>query len=101
MTRDEANYIAGFFDGEGCIHFNKKTSKIQISITQKRPEVLFRIQTCLGYGKVGKQTKRGMYSLNIRRVEEVRKFLTKVGPYKLPSEVILSFSEELTRLKHV
>ena len=45
-------YLAGFFDGEGCVSINT-TGRCMISITQKNPEVLYLIQKA----RVRKETK--------------------------------------------
>src|SRR5215475_5687920 len=46
----ERAYIAGFFDGEGCVHF--RNGRPHLSIAQKDPAVLHKIQGMLGYGSI-------------------------------------------------
>lgn len=49
-------YIAGFFDGEGCVSISKthQTSfNLRIGIAQKRRKILEEIIDFFGYGKIG------------------------------------------------
>lgn len=50
MTPEVASYVAGFFDGEGCVGIKRSGSSHQpyATIGQTRPEVLQRIQALFG-----------------------------------------------------
>jgi len=49
-----ADYVAGFFDGEGCIHVGYGRGYLQkkISVSNIRPEVLDMIREHFGFGSV-------------------------------------------------
>ena len=74
-------YIAGLFDGEGCIsitagHF------IRISITNCNQEVLELVQQTLGYGKVRlKSSKSKCYDFRIDNRVDIKRFLQAVSPF--------------------
>jgi len=51
MRPVEWAYIAGFFDGEGCVTWSRG-DRVRLIITQKDPDVLVKIQQLLGYGRV-------------------------------------------------
>jgi len=42
----------GFTEGDGCFGVNYKTDRVQFIITQNEANVLYKIRTTLGYGKV-------------------------------------------------
>lgn len=67
-------YLAGFFDGEGCVsvytHRSQSVPAVRLSIGQQRTEVLYQIIEFLGCGNVSK-TKLQIYGRdNVRRVME-------------------------------
>ncbi len=51
LTLTERAYLAGFFDGEGCVESNGRT----VSITNTYPDVLYRFRRIFG-GTVGPKT---------------------------------------------
>ena len=65
----DINYVAGFFDGEGCftisIHLKKGARKfifqvsprVSIAVSEESNDVLERIQECLGFGKIYHHTR--------------------------------------------
>ena len=66
------DYIAGFFDGEGSIHYaisrgyetaSKWRIQIWIDITQKNPEILHQIKNSLNLGWV--KPDRGYFRLQM------------------------------------
>ena len=84
----ERAYIAGFFDGEGCItHYSNKRGRPRISMGQKEPEVLHRIQTMLGYGNVRSYSPSNSlhryWRLDIAREEWMKHFINTVLPYSI------------------
>lgn len=75
------NYIAGFFDGEGSLVYNKK--RFRISITQTNRNVLDTIKTFTNFGYVIKIQKRKNHWKNswmfyIAKQEDIRTFLLKI-----------------------
>jgi len=79
-------YVAGFFDGEGCIYFRKqRPNQITVTITQKDKYALERIQHYLGYGAIythhSKRNKTTVYTLRINRRALIEDFLTRMKPY--------------------
>lgn len=67
-------YLAGFIDGEGALMISRAIRSpyvfynARISISQKNPKVLKRIQKYLGYGKITKIT-RGTHWLRFNQKE--------------------------------
>lgn len=60
----------GFSEGDGSFSVDNKTNRVQFIITQKEADVLYKIRTTLGYGKVYLH-KDGYY----RYIVSDRKFL--------------------------
>jgi hypothetical protein len=112
LTETEKAYLAGFFDGDGCV--NIATHRIpgsispiyymQVIFSQATREVLDRIQTLLGYGKVyklreakGKATRPLFaYIVNGKQAERT---LCLMLPYlyikKEQAEVALQFRDTM------
>lgn len=57
LTPTERAYLAGFFDGEGCVESNGST----VSITNTYPDILYRFQRAFG-GKVSPKVDNGATS---------------------------------------
>lgn len=104
-------YIAGFFDGEGCATM-RRSNRYQIGrgrrsasfsaiicFTNTELEILLDIQKVLGgkiYPKRRKESKHAQaYELNLIRKADIAYFIETVGPYvrvKWPQlELVLSF----------
>ena len=51
-TRDELEYLVGFFDGDGCVSMESKTGSMRLRVTQsiESAEVLFHYRELLGGG---------------------------------------------------
>jgi|SRR5579859_1609701 len=79
-------YIAGFFDGEGCITYTSE-DRLQLSVSQKRPKVIYRIQEFLalnGIESVIYIQKSSQHVLRIKqgkRKENAIKFLNLIFPF--------------------
>jgi intein-encoded DNA endonuclease-like protein len=71
-------YIAGFFDGEGCISYLDGT-RLDISITQKDRAPLEFIQNYFGMGHIYTQRQYWQYRI-MRRKDQVA-FLEAISPY--------------------
>lgn len=80
------SYIAGFFDGEGCIYVNKE-NRIRIEISQKRTFVLEEIMKFLnteGITSIISYSKNDKASeLRINKHREIMDFLEKILPYTI------------------
>ena len=95
----EISYIAGFFDGEGCIHITKSQSSggynLRVSISQRKKEPLIEIQKIFG-GKIYGNGKRA-YAWEAGRKEIAYSFLIAVLPFlflkKKQAQVGLMFLE--------
>jgi hypothetical protein len=77
-------WIAGFFDGEGCITIRPSPfhdrGYVRLTITQKDPAPLVAIQKILGMGHLTK-TRSNCHNLQIGRQPHVKRFFTTVGPF--------------------
>lgn len=113
-------WLAGFFDGEGCVR-SKYTSggylQVRCSISQKDREILETIQQQLGYGRI--YSKVTCYSLEISKKAEVMHFIRLIYPHSvvkkrqlhvgylllqmrgLPTPRMVSLHERLSDLKVV
>lgn len=80
MDRDLI-YIAGFFDGEGCVSTNSDW-RVVVVISQKDPAILEWIRDRLGYGNLTKKGRndRG-YSLRIVANRSIIDFAHLIGPH--------------------
>lgn len=105
-------YIAGFFDGEGCVMIIKAIRdrapklvySVRVDLTQKKPGVLDRIRQFLGYGKVIRSNgfpirPRPIAKLKIRKAENVAKFVALVLPHSIVKQRELVLVAEFLRKK--
>jgi hypothetical protein len=91
VTETQAAYIAGFFDGEGCIHISLTRGRhshcryrccLYITIGQKRPAVLYWIQKTLGYGLIQNKGPRCGYQWRLQNGRRGRlHFINTILPY--------------------
>lgn len=79
-----AAYVAGFFDGEGClmIYQDRGYYRIRVALGQKTPEVLQEIQRFIKVGRIG-LAKTGHYYLRIDQRAHIRHFLDIIRPYAI------------------
>jgi hypothetical protein len=78
MLTDE--YIAGFFDGEGCIYINP-VGRVGVSITQKKPEVLKMISEKYG-GSIRLHDRAcATFKWEVSSRKEMLFFLKRILPY--------------------
>ena len=63
ISKSNIAYIAGFFDGEGCIHFAQpeQTSSYRLVIANTDYDILVWIQKILGLGKITIQPLNSKY----------------------------------------
>ena len=75
-------YIAGFFDGEGCLSRTNKSSPHKyyvISISQKNKHILDEIRKFVGYGQIYQDKTK--YQYKITKQEYILDFLSAIAPY--------------------
>lgn len=79
------DYLAGFFDGEGCVHFSLCKSnrsslgirvRVGVTIAQKNPEILYAIRDFLGLGAIYED--KGYYRFVINSVKQTRAFINLI-----------------------
>lgn len=90
-------YIAGFFDGEGCIIIEKRQShRLVVDFSQKYIKVLGEIKKFLGYGKIKKKSTGNIYRLRFK-CNDAKKILKKLIPFlcvkKLQARFALQFQD--------
>jgi intein-encoded DNA endonuclease-like protein len=87
MTVLTAEYVAGFFDGEGCVAVllprsgSRAKPRIKINITQKNRQILEDIHSLLGVGYVGTQGSRNCHQLHIASLEDLKNFIDFILPF--------------------
>lgn len=79
MKRSDLNYIAGFFDGEGCVSIHR--GRVAIRIGQKDPSILENIQGLMGIGRIYQRRDREFHTLVIYRKADVGRFIRLIYPY--------------------
>jgi len=94
ISKTDAAYIAGFFDGEGC--FLARTSlncySPAVAVVQKYPNILYWIQRTLSLGRIHKMSS-GSSKLQITISSDIIEFIKLISPYlkikKEQSDVLL------------
>lgn len=80
----EAAWAAGLFDGEGTTSVlaaqRDRYKYVRMSMAQKDPEVLYRLQSLLG-GKVYKSNTRDIYNWNVYKRPDVESALNIMWPH--------------------
>jgi len=79
-------WLAGFFDGEGCVSMTTGLHGPNVSLTQANQDIIAYIQKRTGLGyvqetRVEEERWRTRYDLRIRNMPEARKFLESIRPY--------------------
>lgn len=95
-----AQYIAGFFDGEGSIYVPFVKGRLRrpvIQIGQKYPQILYQINKTIGFGHIIK-TVTNSHRLCISRKEEVIEFINFILPYIVIKKLQLKIGLEFCRL---
>lgn len=75
--RINIEYIAGFFDAEGCIHNSEHTHYLQF-VQKCDPMILTQIISFLGIGKIDKYEN---FRMRIHRKSEIIEFNKIIGPH--------------------
>lgn len=83
VSETDAAYIAGFFDGEGCVthQWRNNSPSISLRFAQKNPKVLEHIQGILGCGKLYPHGASGSWVLGIFGKDEIRRVIKIIYPY--------------------
>lgn len=93
ISKTDAAYIAGFFDGEGCItcvkikskkNKNKKQSpRLRIQLAQRDPYILLKITKLLKYGRISQKKSSGNYVWYLNSRLNLTHFIKTVLPYSV------------------
>jgi len=84
VTKTQAAYIAGFFDGEGCVSTkSNRNSHPRITLAQKDRGVLDYIVEILGYGEVYKNSRILIDIMRINSKSCQTHFIKLVLPYSV------------------
>lgn len=81
-----AAWLAGYFDGEGCVHIPKNGIGIDVSIASTTQEVIEAIHARTGHGLVEmvtfeRKNWKTKFSWRLRRYSEAHAMLTLMRPY--------------------
>lgn len=69
MSEDTARWLAGFFEGEGCVAFYNKPERkmsgvLRVSVTQKHAHSMATLMKCVGAGNINASHRpRDVFSL--------------------------------------
>lgn len=105
VNMDES-YIAGFFDGEGSamiitikrqtLHGTTYQFRPIIKISQKTPNVLFKIKETMGFGRVVKDKK--VYAFVICGNKNICEFIIKISPFTfIKTDVLLELNKLINK----
>lgn len=88
LTETERAYIAGFFDGEGCVNWRTDNRRARLIITQKDRAQLEAIHEMTGIGRLRAQPHSGKvgetyYRYEIGAQREVVQFVRAILPYAI------------------
>ena len=102
ISKTDAAYIAGFFDGEGCVSMGSSSKHPSISITQKFPNVLHHIYQIVKLGRVRKHyqyTRSTLtHHLTITNRKQMRNFINLILPHILVKKRQLEITIKLLNL---
>jgi hypothetical protein len=80
----ELAWAAGFFDGEGSSHAQKRPGgncQFHLEVHQKGREPLDRLQACLGGKVYVSKTRPGIYKWSVQSKADVERVLNILWPY--------------------
>lgn len=93
-------YVAGFFDGEGNLHMNEKTSMVQLRFDNTCKEVIREIQKFIRCGRMSNRGRekphhKDRFRLTISNHSEALSVLEKMLPYlvvkKIGAEAMIGY----------
>ena len=97
MADLDLKYIAGLFDGEGCIHIDKHEKpclhySLVVHLTNSNAKVIKKVRKTIGFGciQTERKTKKIVYIFRLCS-RQAKSFLVKVYPY-------LEIKKEQTKL---
>lgn len=99
MAQVTKEYLAGFFDGEGCIHAHRNLKSISVYLTQANPFILQMVADIYGgKPKQNKTTKAYAWECPANSRE---KFLTDILPFVIVkrSQILLAIEWEIAKEK--
>ena len=88
------SYLAGFFDGEGNIHFNKiknKSYQILCRLYSSNENVLLEIKNFIGFGKIYMAKSTGIYELTISDKNSNLIFLKSICAHSILKKRLINF----------
>ena len=76
-----SEYIAGLFDGEGCIHVSKQETGVhyKVSIHQKHLPFITYLRETLGFGKV--RLMNAAWAVQFENKADIIRFLVPIIPF--------------------
>lgn len=83
LSEEEWAYIAGIFDGDGCVSVNGRWSNYRITITQNGLYLHQWLLTTLGVGNITRRRDDKANSYRISAQKQVYEFLNGVLPYSI------------------
>jgi hypothetical protein len=99
----EAAYLAGFFDGEGCVGAGETNGRVvaSIQITQKAPDVLRELQELTGLGHITQMRRppRELWAWRMYARSDVEAFGRLVMPWTKIKRDQLALAVELTQVQ--
>ena len=98
---DKLNYIAGFFDGEGCVSgyiLENGYPRVKISMGQKRSGVLYWIQEILKMGRICTFKRGDISKLQISGKKNVGRFIDLILPHSIVKKEELIIGQRLNNL---
>ncbi len=71
------DYVAGLFDGEGTIYYDKRCNRYIVRITNTNLEALQIVRDFLNMGRIYVDMRKGkkIYNLQIAKKSDVRRFI--------------------------
>jgi intein/homing endonuclease len=109
MKKTDAAYIAGFFDGEGCIIIRggeNRSRQVRITIGQKYKNILVEFKDILGYGtltghSIIRWTGSGYkFQFRISNIKDITHFIKLILPYARCKKTELELALKFLQTKH-
>ena len=98
-------WIAGFFDGEGCVYIFPNGKGIQVSITQKNKASLELIKAFYGFGRIAYKDKNNQCHIwQVCSKIDILRFLRSIRQYvivkKIDVEIGIIYAQTLDSKRH-
>jgi len=98
-------YLAGFFDGEGCIHMMTNqcgNPQLKVTITQGNFPLLQLVAAFTGFGKVDKAgNKWEVWVWRLTKREDIQTFLVNMVPHLILKKAEAEIAIEICKLNPV